>query len=174
MTGVANLIVRDLAERDFAAAHALNESVVPAVNSLSPGGLRRLASLSVAALVAEYRGEVAGLALVMLEGLDYESDNYAWLSARYNDFAYVDRIAVSETARGLGIGRTLYAEVFERLSGLRETLLCEVNLAPANPTSVAFHTAFGFRQIGERWTQDRSKGVVYMARPVHPPPSIRK
>ena len=100
----------------------------------------------------------------MLEGLGYESLNYRWLSERYDRFAYIDRIAVAEAARGRRIGEALYTAAIEAFAGNRPVLLAEVNLEPPNPGSLRFHKRLGFREVGERWEADRSKGVVYLER----------
>jgi uncharacterized protein len=100
----------------------------------------------------------------MVEGLDYASLNYKWLSSRYDQFAYVDRIAVAKDQRGRNIGKALYDAVIERFADARDVLLAEVNLAPPNPGSLRFHKRNGFREVGERWEIEGQKGVVYLER----------
>ena len=150
---------------DVDVLHAINEAGVPGVGALSRGRLAELIGSSAATLVAVDDGEqIAGFVLVMLEGLPYDSLNYRWVSARYERFAYVDRIAVAGAARGQGIGAALYGAVMTRFSGVRPVLLAEVNLAPPNPGSLRFHERLGFRPVGERWEADGKKGVVYLER----------
>jgi predicted GNAT superfamily acetyltransferase len=84
--------------------------------------------------------------------------------SRVNRFAYVDRIAVASAARGRRIGETLYAAAIEEFAGTRPVLLAEVNLEPPNPGSLRFHKRLEFREVGERWESDQSKGVVYLER----------
>ena len=100
----------------------------------------------------------------MIEGCGYASLNYRWISERYSSFAYVDRVAVAEAARGLGVGGLLYDNVMQHYTGTRPVLMAEVNLQPPNPGSLRFHERNGFTAIGERWEHDRSKGVVYLER----------
>lgn len=159
-----SVLIRDFDAGDFKRVHEINEAAVPAVNSLTRDELERLSDMAALTLVAERAGRVDGFALYLTEGLDYDSVNYTWISKRFERFAYVDRVAVSDEARGSGLGRAIYEAAFEHLGRLREKLICEVNLAPANPVSVAFHRALGFEEIGQRWLADRSKGVVYLAR----------
>jgi predicted GNAT superfamily acetyltransferase len=85
-----------------------------------------------------------------------------WVAERYPTFAYIDRVAIAPNHRSAGIGARLYDAVVARLSCQRTDLLCEVNLAPPNPGSVRFHERYGFRAVGERWTDDRTKGVVFL------------
>ncbi|MFY0610737.1 MAG: GNAT family N-acetyltransferase [Hyphomicrobiaceae bacterium] len=159
------MIVRDWHEADLAALHAINEASVPGVGSLTFEALDRLVrDQSAATLVAESGGEPVGFVLCMLEGLDYPSLNYKWVSARYDRFAYVDRVAVAEDQRGKRVGEALYVAAIERFAGAREVLLAEVNLAPPNPGSLRFHKRNGFVERGERWEIEGEKGVVYLER----------
>lgn len=161
-----SVVVRDWQAGDLAVLHSINEGAVPGVGQLTRVGLDDLVERqSAATLVAEDAGGRAqGFVLVMREGLDYASLNYRWLSERYERFAYVDRIAVDEAARGQGIGEVLYGAVIERFAGERPVLLAEVNLEPPNPGSLRFHERLGFRAVGERWAADHAKGVVYLER----------
>jgi len=149
---------------DLAALHAINEAAVPGVGSETPDALARLVAIAGATLVANVDERPLGFILLMFEGLDYASLNYRWISQRYDRFAYCDRIAVAPQARGLGLGARLYEAAFAHFNGKRDTLLCEVNLEPPNPGSLRFHQRLGFEAVGERWLEDRSKGVVYLAR----------
>ena len=161
-----SIVVRDWQAGDLTALHAINEGAVPGVGQLTRAGLDDLVERQSAAtlVAADAGGRVQGFVLVMREGLDYASLNYRWLSERYERFAYVDRVAVDAAARGKGLGEALYAAVVERFEAERPVLLAEVNLEPPNPGSLRFHKRAGFREVGERWEADRSKGVVYLAR----------
>jgi predicted GNAT superfamily acetyltransferase len=97
----------------------------------------------------------------------YDNVNFQWLKRRYldyecKDFVYIDRIIVSDRARGQGIARRLYEDLFavgERVGHKRVT--CEVNLTPPNPASDAFHAAMGFVEIGRAILYDGRKTVRY-------------
>ena len=157
--------IRRFSREDLDALHLINEASVPGVGTLTRDRLAALVADSAATLVAvDTHEKPTGFVLVMLEGLGYESLNYRWLSERYDRFAYVDRIAVAEAARGRRIGEALYAAAIEAFAGNRPVLLAEVNLEPPNPGSLRFHKRLGFRAVGERWEADRSKGVVYLER----------
>lgn len=159
-----NPIIRDYKQCDLAPLHAINVVSEPGVGSVSRQELHDLVSMSVRTLVVYVDDDPVAFILIMAEGLDYQSLNYRWISERYDRFAYVDRIAVHPEHRGTGLGRALYQAAFNALAGTRELLLCEVNLEPPNPGSLRFHQSLGFRQVGERWLPDRTKGVVYLRR----------
>lgn len=159
--------VRDWRAGDLATLHAINEAAVPGVGALERAAFDALVQeAGEATLVAELEGRIAGFVLCMLDGLDYQSLNYRWLSERYDRFAYVDRVAVAEDCRNQGIGDALYRAAFARLGSTRDILLAEVNLAPPNPGSRRFHKRLGFDEVGERWEIEHEKGVVYVRRPL--------
>jgi hypothetical protein len=107
------------------------------------------------ALVAAVDDTVAGFCFVLAPGADYGSMNYRWFSDRYDDFVYLDRIAIAPVFQRRGIGRALYAEV-EHLAAHRRptagTFALEVNLRPRNDQSLAFHADLGFVEVGQRET----------------------
>lgn len=144
----------------------LNNASVPALNELDAAGVARLSSLAELALVAEIDGAFAGFCWTLGPGLPYASLNYAWFSARYDDFAYLDRIAVHPDFRRFGIGRAFYDELQRRLAGLRPVLLCEVNVRPRNDASLEFHQRVGFREVGQQDTDGGTKTVSLLALPL--------
>jgi len=157
--------VRDWVEADLPVLHVINEASVPGVGSLRREALEQLViNESAATLVAEGNGEPIGFVLCMVDGLDYASLNYKWLSGRYDRFAYIDRVAVAENQRGKHVGAVLYDAVIARFAAIHQVLLAEVNLAPPNPGSLRFHKRQGFRDVGERWESEGQKGVVYLER----------
>lgn len=88
----------------------------------------------------------------------YRHKNVDWLSERFSHYFYIDRIIIGASVQGLGLGRALYDDIAEyaRSRGF-EILACEVNTAPDNPVSHAFHQRYGFRAIGEaQYAQDKS------------------
>jgi hypothetical protein len=92
---------------------------------------------------------------------DYDGVHFAWFRERFEDFVYVDRIVVAHEARGRGIARALYADLFQRAQSEGHPLICcEVNLDPPNPASDAFHAALGFQEIG-RASMTNGKVVRY-------------
>ncbi|MET0325786.1 MAG: GNAT family N-acetyltransferase [Ilumatobacteraceae bacterium] len=160
--------IRRLRTSDLDAALALNNDNVPGLSELDGPELARLASLASVGLAAELDGEFAGFCVVMPPGVDYASLNYTWFGAHagelgYDDFAYLDRIAVVPHARRHGIGRAFYARLVEELTGSVPVLFCEVNLRPRNERSLAFHAAVGFREVGQQDTDGGTKRVSLLA-----------
>ncbi len=117
--------------------------------------------LSIASFV---RAEPDGLAMLVgfHQDCDYPSPNFQWFKNRFKRFNYIDRIVVSQQARGRGIARQLYA-AFEQNAREKqlERLVCEINSYPPNPASDNFHQALGFAPVGEQRLEAKSKTVRY-------------
>lgn len=159
--------IRPFAPADLDALVAINDDAHPAVPITPREELAELAGLSGPRLVVD-DGEVAGFLFALPPGLDYRSENYLWFSARAAEtgrgFLYVDRIVLAPRLRGQGVGPRLYGAVFEaaRAAG-RAEVLCEVNLDPPNPGSLAFHTRLGFREVGRQRTKGGAVEVALLA-----------
>jgi predicted GNAT superfamily acetyltransferase len=160
-----DLIVRLLERADLGVVHAINQANVPEVGDATVEHLAWLVGESDASLVAEVDGTVVGYLIALGPGSSYTSPNYTWFAGRYDDFLYVDRVAVVDTTRGLGVGSALYdaAEQHAREHGI-STLTCEVNVRPPNPTSLRFHERRGFVQVGEQDTYGATIRVRLLAK----------
>lgn len=160
--------LRPFRNDDLTAVHSINQAEVPAVGEETAEVLAHIAAESMIAVVAEIEGEVAGFCLVLGPDADYGSPNYAWFAERYDDFVYLDRVAVPPAFQRRGIGRALYNEV-DRLAADRcpsaTDFLLEVNLRPRNATSLSFHADLGFVEVGRR-EGDHGKLVSMMAKPL--------
>jgi uncharacterized protein len=141
-------MIRDVKEQDLPAVLALNEASVPHVNSVPMAQLEKFRREAAYFRVALADGAVAACLVGLAPDADYASLNFRWFKARYHDFAYVDRIAVAEHARRLGLGSALYADFERHFTGRTSRLACEVNLEPPNEVSMAFHRRHGFVQVG--------------------------
>ncbi len=118
-------------------------------NELSPLDAVRLAGLVDASYLAGVVGDADAFLIAFDETSSYDSPNFIWFRERYPRFAYVDRIAVAEHARGRGLARLLYEALFAKARADGHGIItCEVNLDPPNPASDAFHAALGFREVG--------------------------
>jgi predicted GNAT superfamily acetyltransferase len=150
------VLVRDLLGGDLPSALAINNASVPAVSELDMARFERLVEMAQLALGAfgtddaRAQSTLTGFCLVLAPGSDYSSVNYRWFCERYDDFAYLDRVAVHESQRSRGIGAALYAEVERRLAATWFTL--EVNLRPRNDGSLRFHAREGFVEVGQQET----------------------
>jgi predicted GNAT superfamily acetyltransferase len=87
------------------------------------------------------------------------------LRERRARFVYIDRIVVAPAARGRGHARQLCGDLFERARRAgHDQVVCEVNVAPPNPSSDAFHAALGFHEVGGATIHDGRKIVRYLRR----------
>ena len=155
--------IRDAEPGDYEALVVLNNAAVPAVNALSVDDFADFAAEADLFRVLGPLGSPSALLIALQPGRRYDSANYRWFERTYDSFLYVDRVVVSETVRGQGLGALLYddfAAAGRRLAVPR--LTCEVNLDPPNPGSIRFHERLGFRAVG---TQEAGgKQVQLMAR----------
>lgn len=127
----------------------------------------RLSQLLGQSFYARRIGALDAFMIAFDERAAYDSPNFLWFRARYPRFAYVDRIAVAKAARGRGLARRLYEDMFAaaRCEG-HSLAVCEVNAEPPNPDSDAFHVALGFREVGLASVYGGSRTVRYYARPL--------
>lgn len=142
---------------------ALNNRSAVETSWLEPARFERMVASAFAAL---HVPEAQALLLTFDQGADYDSPNILWFRDRFERFVYVDRIVVAEQARGLGLARQLYEQLFDlaREAG-HDLVACEVNTAPPNPGSDAFHAAMGFVEAG-RAELAPGKSVRYLTRPL--------
>lgn len=154
----------DITEEHLPQLLELNNSATPHVGALDADRLRALVDWAWWAVTTP---EMEALMLVLPPGVPYGSPNYRWIDARWRSFAYIDRIAVTAERRGAGIGRLLYDTLAERArrAGYRR-LVCEVNVRPPNPASIAFHEHMGFRRTGIRADSHGGGAVAMMARTI--------
>jgi len=158
--------VRKAEPGDEAFILALNAACVPSVSEMSAQDFRNIAGWAERVLIAEAGGRPAGFVILIRPGSAYPSDNYGWFETAYRRHLYVDRIAVSESARGTGAGRALYeaALLMARELG-EERITAEVNEDPPNPESMAFHAKLGFRHLLSRPSRS-GKVVAMLERPL--------
>lgn len=158
--------VRDAAPEDEEFILALNAASTPAVAEMDRDDYREIAGWAHRVLVAEIGGKPCGFLILIRPGSDYSSDNYGWFEETFDNHLYIDRIAVSESAKGQGAGRAFYdeaARIAEKLG--EDRLTCEVNEDPPNPDSMAFHTRLGFRRLLSR-TSRSGKVVAMLEKPL--------
>ena len=143
---------------------ALNNEHAAELSWLEPD---RLSHLIGQAFHARRIGEVDAFLIAFDQDAGYDSPNFLWFRDRYTRFVYVDRIAVAQRARGRGLARRLYADLFDHaaMAG-HDRVVCEVNSEPPNLGSDAFHAALGFSEIGQALIHDGAKAVRYFTRPI--------
>lgn len=136
----------------MAQATELNQANVPEVGPVDAAKMASLVAMSWSSLaVVDDAGALAGFCIVMEPGAPYTSVNYRWFADRYDDFVYLDRVAVSTAFRRQGVGTMLYREV-ERLGVARSWFTLEVNVIPPNEPSLEFHRRLGFVEVGQQDT----------------------
>lgn len=157
--------LRPMSAEDLDGVLALNERLTPHVGSVDRARLAGIVDASTLALVARVGAGLAGFVLVLGPGARYDSPNYRWFGEAYDDFHYVDRIAVEPELHRAGLGRRLYEAVFDHARSLGVArVTCEVNLDPPNPVSQRFHRSLGFEEVGRQETYGGSVTVQLLAR----------
>lgn len=143
---------RPMRSEDLPAVLDLNNAVVPHVNELDPDALAAIVAMSSLAVVIDGdEGGIDGFAIALPPGADYGSPNYGFFSEHFDQFRYLDRIAVNPSLHRAGIGRRLYGTVIEHAAASHALrVCCEVNLDPPNPISQAFHRGLGFVEVDKR------------------------
>ena len=162
------MLLRSIQPSDLRRILELNDAASPAVPVTAPADMERLLGLSSLAIAAVGEDEgVHGFLIAVDPGSAYDSENYRFFEQRGTPHVYVDRIVVDGAARGSGIGRMLYAAVFERARTTgRAEVTCEVNLEPPNPESLAFHARLGFAKVAEQSTKGGAVRVALLAAPL--------
>ena len=151
--------LRALTSLDTPSLWRINEQGLPGVGEVSQAALADLLSLCACAWGAFEADELLGFVLCLLPGTRYSSLNYGWFNQNYDDFLYVDRIAVARAHRNRQIGSALYAQVIDHAEQQSLPVAAEVNLVPPNPGSMRFHQRHGFAEVG---TLQHSRYAVTM------------
>ncbi len=141
--------------------HLLNQQNTPEVGDVPDiENFKQLIKFSENILIAEKDSKLIGFVLCMKQNQMYKSKNYLYLSSKFSEFLYIDRIAIGKKYRRLGIGKTMYEKIIEAAKLTEVPLLCEVNTKPKNGPSLAFHKYLGFEEIGKNDFDGSS--VVYL------------
>ena len=125
----------------------------------------KFAAMIDAAAVATHVKPAAGFLLAFDQTSTYDGAHFLWFRDRLARFLYVDRVVISAAVRRAGLGRQLYHDLFVRAARMGVmTVTCEVNLAPPNPASDAFHAQLGFQPAGQATVPGSDKAVRYLVR----------
>jgi len=148
---------------------ALNEESVHFLSPMTPTRLEQLHAQAAYHRVVDRGGHIAGFLLAFREGCQYDSPNYKWFAAKYEKFLYIDRVVVSQADQGRGVGRQLYADLFNfaRQSGVA-LITCEFDTDPPNEPSRRFHAHYGFEEVGAQSVASGKKRVSLQAVAVEP------
>ncbi len=162
--------LRELTAADWPQVLRLHEESVEVLSEMDEARLGFILALARRSLVAELDGEVAGFAIAIAQGTDYDSDNYRWFAENYERFLYLDRIAVSSAHRRRGLGGALY-QAMEATAAEQGRMVCEVNVEPPNEASLAFHRARGYREVGQLAHPTRTVVLLSKELPATPEPA---
>ena len=157
-----SLEIENVLSADLDEVLLLNESEVPHVGTVDIEQMHWFADHAHYFRVARVDGNLAAFLIGMRPGSSYQSLNYRWFCDRYDEFAYVDRIAVAVPARGVGVASRLYEDFALTLPESVKVMTCEVNVLPPNEGSMRFHTRLGFREVGTLSSDDGSKKVALL------------
>ena len=158
------MLLRDANSSDFPQILMLNEESVHFLSPLTPERLEHLHKEAAYHRVLEEEGKVIGFLLAFREGCAYSSPNYRWFSQKFDKFIYIDRVVVSLSKQGRGIGPSLYADLFAfavRTDAGRVT--CEFDIDPPNEISRRFHERHGFKEVGTQSVASSRKQVSLQA-----------
>ncbi len=160
---VSPVQIRPLTINDASAVLALNAA---SETETAPMGKAELEGLLA---MAFYRGAAGdapdGFCLALDQNAPCQSPNFNWFAKRYDHFVYVDRIIVAAHARGRGVARALYEDLFRAARRAGHAMVgCEVNINPPNPASDRFHSRLGFNRIGQGVLSGTGKSVSYWIR----------
>lgn len=148
-----------MTEADAGDVLALNLESEWALSPLDQAKLERAAQATELALVCEVEGKVAAFAFVYARQSTYDSPYFSWFCGRYDDFLYLDRIAVGSAFRRLGIASRMYDDV-EAAARRRGRLVCEVFSRPPNTPSLEFHRLRGYVEVGHLEASDGRETVM--------------
>lgn len=145
---------------DLAWVHALNQEHKLETSSLTP---ERLAQLVDMAWYAKAAGDRGAFLIAFDQKAPYENGNFAWMQARFDRFVYIDRVIVARSHQRQGLARILYEDLIaQAMAADYPRVTCEVNAAPPNPSSDAFHARMGFAQVGDLRALTTEKTVRYL------------
>ncbi|APP76115.1 GNAT family N-acetyltransferase [Xanthomonas vesicatoria] len=138
---------RAVQAHDHPALLALNNAHATALSLLDADGLAALLQM---AWHARLVPPADGLLIALDQSAAYANANFAWLAERFTRFVYVDRIVIAARAQRRGLAAQLYDDLIRSArAAAQPRVVCEVNLRPPNPASLAFHRQLGFVPVGD-------------------------
>ena len=160
-------LIRNVDLNDIDKIIKINELSVPAVNSISRNKFEWFIKNSIYfKLIESSSYEIKGFLLALNQEINYESLNYKWFKQRNKKFVYVDRIAILDKFKRIGLGRMLYQDLETSVKSDYDIITCEYNLKPMNYESEKFHKSTGFMQVGELITDSGNKEVALMLKEI--------
>ena len=155
------ICIREFRLPDLAQVLAINAEGWPGVSRLDAAAVSDLSSTAPVMWVAASGTQVAGYLIGLLPESDDDGEEFLWFKERRSAFLYVGQIAIAASSRGRGIGRQFYEKLaqWSAVHGCTR-LVCEVNIVPPNPESLAFHGTCGFTEVGRLGVSDGREVVL--------------
>ena len=147
---------RPLLHEDASSVWIINEQGLPGTGKVTVEEISHLIDISDVSLGVFEQDKMVGFVICLSPNLDYGSLNYAWFNENYDEFLYVDRIAVATEHRNNGIGSFIYQKLIDISEQKQIPITAEVNLEPPNPGSMKFHHRFDFSEVGILNHSDKS------------------
>lgn len=136
-------------DKDLQNVLDLNERLVELLSPMTANQFDNINEDNSYVLVAEEDGQFAGFFMLVKSNADYESENFRWFQKRFDNFIYVDRVAVAKEFRGRGIGSEFYERAFRYAEkNSIDYMFAEIHMDPPNEKSLAFHDSLGFVEEG--------------------------
>lgn len=157
-------VIADVLATDLDTVLKLNESEVPQLGRVDIEQMHWFAENAPYFRVARCGGLLAAFLVGLRPGTTYKSLNYLWFCDRYDEFAYIDRVAVAAEFRRNGLASRLYDDFADSVPAEVGVLTCEVNIRPPNDESMRFHRRLGFAQVGTQATENGTKEVALLAK----------
>lgn len=155
-----SITLKPLEEKYYNDILEMNELLVHFLAPMDLEKLKHLHSISKKFLVAVKNDKAVACAITITGGADYDSVNYRWFEENCQDFLYIDRIIIMPEYHRIGLGTLIYNEVFKiaKDEGL-SSVTAEIDILPANPVSLAFHKAKGFKEVSTQYIKGGEKEV---------------
>jgi predicted GNAT superfamily acetyltransferase len=113
----------------------------------------------------DVRPGMRGFLLALDQDAAYDNQNFHWFGRRFERFVYIDRIIVAKDARGQGLARLMYEDLFASAKAAGHVrVVCEVNIDPPNEGSLAFHRSMEFLALADVVLKGSSKRVRYLVK----------
>lgn len=152
---VSDYLIEDIKEKDIYNCYLLNESNTPNVGSETFKNFTNLIENADLKLCVK-DNKVIAFAVCFTDSPKTTSYlnsinhmNFKQLKKMVKNFVYIDRIAVDDKYRNLGIGSDLYKKIFQygKAQNL-SAVTAEINYKPIeNETSFEFHRKHNFKEI---------------------------
>ena len=157
-----NCNIKKATESDLDFVLSLNQSSLSAVSYSNLEQMKYFLDISSYFKILRIENNPVGFLIGLMAGMDYKSENYLWVNRIYQSFIYIDRVIIDAKNRNKGLGSILYDDLVKSFQGKVENVICEVNVKPYNSQSLYFHEKYGFKEIGQKDTENGTKRVSYL------------